>query len=111
MLVGVNKFSGKVTQIYAMDGGPGATPETNDINGNGGAAGIWQGGMGISTDGRDRIFLVTGKNLHLFFWIITFYMLELAGCHLGQRNYHSDSAELNYMPDFFEHLSWLPGEA
>jgi hypothetical protein len=63
MLVGVNKITGSVTQVYAMEGGPGATPETNDVNGNGGKAGVWMGGMGFSTDGLGRIFVVTGKNL------------------------------------------------
>jgi hypothetical protein len=62
MLVGVDKTSGAVTQVYAMEGGLGATPETNDLlHGNGGRAGIWMSGMGFSSDGQGRIFFVTGK--------------------------------------------------
>lgn len=61
MLVGVNKVSGAVTQVYATDGGPGATPETNNLQGNGGKAGVWMGGMGFSSDGQGRIYFVTGK--------------------------------------------------
>ena len=63
MIVGVSKTPGVgVTSVYAMEGGPGATPETDDlINGNGGGAGVWMGGMSPSTDGSQRIFLVTGK--------------------------------------------------
>jgi hypothetical protein len=68
LIVGVSTTPGVgVTQIYAMEGGPGAKPESDDLTtGNGGRAGIWQGGMGFSTDGSSRIFLVTGKNLHSF---------------------------------------------
>lgn len=63
MLVGVDKTSAAVTQVYAMEGGPGAIPETNNLQGDGGRAGVWMGGMGFSSDGQGRIYFVTGKSL------------------------------------------------
>jgi iron transport multicopper oxidase len=62
MLVAVSTTQGVgVTSIYAMEGGPAAEPETNDINNQaGGKAGIWQGGMGLATD-NSRIFFATGN--------------------------------------------------
>jgi iron transport multicopper oxidase len=61
MLVAVSTTGAKVTSIYAMEGGPAAAPETNDINNQaGGKAGIWQGGMGFATD-NSRIFFATGN--------------------------------------------------
>lgn len=62
MLVAVSTTPGVgVTSIYAMEGGPAAMPETNDIfNQKGGKAGIWQGGFGLATD-TGRIFCATGN--------------------------------------------------
>jgi iron transport multicopper oxidase len=62
MLVAVSTTAGVgVTSIYAMEGGPAASPETNDIfNQAGGKAGIWQGGFGLATD-QSRIFFATGN--------------------------------------------------
>lgn len=63
MLVAVSTTSGVgVTSIYAMEGGPAAMPEVDDISTqSGGKAGIWQGGMGLATDGGSRFFFATGK--------------------------------------------------
>jgi hypothetical protein len=62
MLVAVSITPGVgVTSIYAMEGGPAAQPEVDNIfTQQGGKAGIWQGGMGIASD-NSRIFLATGK--------------------------------------------------
>jgi iron transport multicopper oxidase len=50
-----------VTSIYAMEGGPAAQPEVdNYLTQSGGKAGIWQGGMGLATDGT-RFFFATGN--------------------------------------------------
>ena len=64
MLVAVSTTPGVgVTSIYAMEGGIGAMPEVGNIfTQQGGKAGIWQGGMGLATDGS-RIFFATGKIL------------------------------------------------
>ena len=66
MIVGVSTKPGVgITSIYAMEGGPGATPESDDIlHGKGGQAGVWMGGMSPSTDGSSRMFIVTGRSLH-----------------------------------------------
>jgi iron transport multicopper oxidase len=48
-----------VAGLYTMESSPGAPPIVSDITlQQGGKAGIWQSGMGISTDGS-RIFLAT----------------------------------------------------
>jgi hypothetical protein len=63
MLVTVSKTTGVgVTNIIAMVAQPGApSPQALDINMEGGGkAGIWQGGMGIATDGN-RVFFATGN--------------------------------------------------
>jgi iron transport multicopper oxidase len=65
MLVAVKPGVG-VISIYAMEGGPAAMPEVDDImTQSGGKAGIWQGGMGLATDGP-RIFFATGKVLRSY---------------------------------------------
>lgn len=49
-----------VTSLYAMEASPGAPPVVTDITvQQGGKAGIWQGGMGLASDGS-RVFLATG---------------------------------------------------
>ncbi|EDO03017.1 hypothetical protein SS1G_05494 [Sclerotinia sclerotiorum 1980 UF-70] len=62
MLVGVSTTPGVgVTSIFAMESSPGAPPVVADFNiQQGGKAGIWQGGMGLATDGN-RLFLATGN--------------------------------------------------
>ncbi|PQE05793.1 wsc domain-containing protein [Rutstroemia sp. NJR-2017a BVV2] len=62
MLVGASTTPGVgVTSIYAMESSPGAPPVQTDFNvQQGGKAGIWQGGMGLATDGN-RLFLATGN--------------------------------------------------
>lgn len=65
MIVAVSKTPGVgVVSMFAMESSPGApTPQPLDITDqNGGKAGIWQGGMGLATDGS-RIFLATGSVL------------------------------------------------
>ncbi len=66
MIVAVSMKPGiGITSLYAMEGGPGSQPETDDISlPKGGQAGIWQGGMSPAVD-NSRIFLTTGKNLGL----------------------------------------------
>ncbi|TVY39827.1 hypothetical protein LOCC1_G004958 [Lachnellula occidentalis] len=50
-----------VTSLFAMESSPGASPVVTDITvQKGGKAGIWQSGMGFSTDGN-RFFAVTGN--------------------------------------------------
>jgi iron transport multicopper oxidase len=62
MLVGVDTTKAIVTSIYAMESSPGApTPQPLDLTvQQGGKAGIWQGGMGLATDGS-RLFITTGN--------------------------------------------------
>lgn len=49
-----------VTSLYAMEASPGGPPVSEDIiEGNGGEAGIWQGGMSAAVDGN-RLFITTG---------------------------------------------------
>jgi iron transport multicopper oxidase len=50
-----------------METSPGApTPQPLDITvQNGGKAGVWQGGMGLSVDGN-RLFLATGYDSEFF---------------------------------------------
>ena len=63
MAIAVSKTAGVgVTSIFAMEVSPGApSPQSLDYTQqNGGKAGIWAGGMGISTDGN-RIFFATGN--------------------------------------------------
>jgi iron transport multicopper oxidase len=62
MLVAVSTSPGVgVTSLYAMEASPGAPPVVTDITvQQGGKAGIWQGGMGLATDGS-RLFLATGN--------------------------------------------------
>lgn len=63
MVVGVSKTPGVgITSIFAMEASPGApTPQPLDyLKEQGGKAGIWQGGMGLATDGN-RIFFATGN--------------------------------------------------
>ncbi|KAK9366097.1 WSC domain-containing protein [Lipomyces kononenkoae] len=62
MVVAVSTTPGVgVTSLYAMESSPGAPPVVSDITiQQGGKAGIWQSGMGISTDGN-RIFFATGN--------------------------------------------------
>lgn len=49
-----------VTSLYAMEASPGAPAVVTDITvQQGGKAGIWQGGMGLASDGS-RVFLATG---------------------------------------------------
>lgn len=49
--------------MYAMEASPGAPPVADDIlKGDGGGAGIWQGGMAFGVDGN-RLFLTTGSVL------------------------------------------------
>jgi iron transport multicopper oxidase len=61
MLMGVSTTAGiGVTSLYAMEASPGAPAVVSDITVQaGGKAGIWQGGMGLATDGS-RLFLATG---------------------------------------------------
>jgi iron transport multicopper oxidase len=61
MLIAVSKTPGVgVVSLYAMEASPGAPPvETDIMVQEGGKAGIWQGGMGLATDGN-RLFLATG---------------------------------------------------
>jgi hypothetical protein len=51
----VNK---KVVANYAVESGPNSrfTGKWSD-NGGGGMGGVWQSGMGLSTDGASRLFL------------------------------------------------------
>ncbi|KAI9812256.1 MAG: hypothetical protein M1826_002927 [Phylliscum demangeonii] len=52
-----------VVSLYAMEASPFAPPVVSDILlEQGGKAGIWQGGMGLATDGS-RIFFNTGNGL------------------------------------------------
>ncbi|KUJ23286.1 WSC-domain-containing protein [Mollisia scopiformis] len=64
MLVAVSTTSGVgVTSLYAMESSPGAPAVVSDITvQQGGKAGIWQGGMGLASDGS-RVFLATGNGL------------------------------------------------
>lgn len=64
MVVAVSTTPGVgVAGIFAMESSPGAPqPQPLDIQKeNGGKAGIWQSGMGISTDGISSIFFNTGN--------------------------------------------------
>ncbi|TVY32992.1 WSC domain-containing protein [Lachnellula subtilissima] len=62
MIVGVSTTPGVgVTNLFAMESSPGASPVVTDITAQkGGKAGIWQSGMGFATDGN-RFFAVTGN--------------------------------------------------
>lgn len=64
MVIGVSTSPGVgVTSLYAMESSPGAPAVVSDINTQqGGKAGIWQGGMGLATDGA-RLFFATGNGL------------------------------------------------
>jgi iron transport multicopper oxidase len=67
MIVGVSTTSYVgVTGLYTMESSPGATPVQGDITQQvGGKAGIWQGGMGLATDGS-RIFFATVSLIYLY---------------------------------------------
>lgn len=62
LIVGVNVNTHDVVAHYAMESGP-LVPQTNVIteDGGGGEGGIWMAGMGLATDGTDRLFVVTGN--------------------------------------------------
>ena len=62
MIVGVSTTPQVgVVSLFAMESSPGAPPVVSDITvQQGGKAGIWQGGMGLSTDGS-RLFFATGN--------------------------------------------------
>ena len=62
MLVAVSTTAGVgVTSLFAMESSPGAPAVVTDITvQQGGKAGIWQGGMGLATDGS-RFFIATGN--------------------------------------------------
>lgn len=64
MLVAVSTTPGVgVTSLFAMESSPGAPAVVTDITvQQGGKAGIWQGGMGLATDGN-RLFLATGNGM------------------------------------------------
>lgn len=77
MLVGVSTTPGiGVISIFAMESSPGAPPVVADFNiQQGGKAGIWQGGMGLATDGN-RLFLATGYVCQLRYLAYKYLMIR-----------------------------------
>ncbi|KAI9892350.1 MAG: hypothetical protein M1814_001551 [Vezdaea aestivalis] len=59
-LVGIDT-SGKVKTLFSTEVAPFAPKQDGTFNGGGGGAGIWQAGMGLSTDSPNRLFFVTGN--------------------------------------------------
>ncbi|KAI9774328.1 MAG: hypothetical protein M1840_004222 [Geoglossum simile] len=62
-IIGVDKTTAEVKAVFTTESGSFAPPEDGTFNGGGGAAGIWQSGMGFSSDSPNRMFLVTGNGI------------------------------------------------
>jgi iron transport multicopper oxidase len=62
-VVGVDKTTAEVKTVFITESGSFAAPEDGTFNGGGGGAGIWQSGMGFSSDNPNRMFFVTGNGL------------------------------------------------
>lgn len=63
-MIGVDINQQKVVTNFATESGP-LVPQTNNWNenGGGGEGGIWMSGMGLATDGANRLFWVSGNGV------------------------------------------------
>ncbi|GAB7357018.1 hypothetical protein MBLNU459_g7845t2 [Dothideomycetes sp. NU459] len=63
-VLGVDIVNKKVVTNFAVESGPNSAFTTNYMqNAGGGQGGIWQSGMGLSSDGVNRLFFATGNGV------------------------------------------------
>ncbi|KAF3923653.1 hypothetical protein ABW21_db0207414 [Orbilia brochopaga] len=60
-IVGVNTNTKQIVNIFSTAVSPFTPPQDGTFNGGGGGSAIWQGGMALSTDSNNRLFLVTAN--------------------------------------------------
>ncbi|KAF3242999.1 hypothetical protein TWF192_008467 [Orbilia oligospora] len=60
-LFGIHTQSREIVSVFSTTSAPFTKPQTGTIDGGGGGASIWQGGMGLSTDANNRMFFVAAN--------------------------------------------------
>lgn len=58
-IVGVNTKTARIVTYFSTEITPFSPAQDGTFEGGGGEAGIWMGGMGLASDGNNRLFFVT----------------------------------------------------
>jgi iron transport multicopper oxidase len=66
-VIGVDITKAKVSTMWVTEWGPQTPADTDWVKGHGGAGGIWQGGLGLASDGPRMFFVTVSYPYHQLF--------------------------------------------